>query len=53
MFIAPATRIETLWAEIRRQMETGEDSVQLESLEAPDEMRRARILGSDKQIMVG
>lgn len=52
MFIAPATRFETLWAEIWRQMESGKDGVQLESLEAPEEMRRARLKESDKQIVL-
>ena len=52
VFIAPGTRIETLWAEIRRQMETGDDPVQLESIEAGDRMRSARIAGSQKRVML-
>ncbi len=52
MFIAPGTRIETLWAEIRRQMETGEDGVQLESIETTDQTRKTRIVNSDKRLML-
>ena len=52
LFIAPSTRLETLWAEIRRQMETGEDGVQLESVETAEQIRKARIAGSDKRLML-
>lgn len=52
LFIAPGSRIETLWAEIKRQMESGEGSVQLETLEATDRVRRARTVGSDKRVML-
>ena len=52
LFVAPSQRLETLWAEIRRQMETGEDGVRLESLETTDQMRKARIAGSDKRLML-
>ena len=51
VFIAPGTRIETLWAEIRRQMETGEDSVQLESGATLERMRTARA-GTDKLLIL-
>ena len=52
VFIAPGTRIETLWAEIRRQMDNGSGSAQLESIEAGDRMRSARIAGSQKRVML-
>ena len=52
LFVAPGTRIETLWAEIRRQMETGQDGVKLESVETAEQLRRARIVGSDKRLML-
>ena len=52
MFVAPAARIETLWAEIGRQMETGEDAVQLEAVETVGPIRRARIAGSDRRLML-
>ena len=51
-FIAPGSRIETLWGEIRRQMETGPDGVQLEAVETTEQMRRARISESDKRLML-
>ena len=52
LFIAPSSRLETLWAEIRRQMETGEDGIQLESIETAEQMRKARVAGSDKRLML-
>ena len=52
MFIAPSTRLETLWAEIKRQMETGPDGVQLEAVETAEQMRRATIAESDKRLML-
>ena len=52
LFIAPGSRLETLWAEIRRQMETGEDGVQLESVETAEQIRKARIASSDKRLML-
>ena len=52
MFIAPSTRLETLWAEIKRQMETGPDGVQLEAVETTEQMRRATIAESDKRLML-
>ena len=51
LFIAPGTRIETLWAEIRRRMETGEDPVQLESGATLERMRTARA-GTDKLLIL-
>ena len=52
LFIAPDNRIETLWAEIGRQMENGEESVQLDLVETTERTRRARIVGSDKRVML-
>ena len=52
LFIAPDRRIDTLWAEIMRQMESGEESVQLELVETTDRIRRARTVGSDKRVML-
>ena len=52
LFIAPDSRIETLWAEIKRQMESGEGNVKMESIETTDRTRRARVVGSDKRIML-
>ncbi len=52
LFIAPDSRIETLWAEIRRQMEVGEGGVQLEVLGIPGRMRRAKVKGTDKRLML-
>lgn len=52
LFIAPSTRTETLWAEIRRQMETGKDAFQLKPVETVELVRRARIANSDKQLML-
>lgn len=52
LFIAPDSRIDTLWAEIRRQMETSEKGIRLEIIETGDRTRRAGIVGSDKQLML-
>ena len=52
LFIAPDSRIETLWAEIKRQMEGGEKRVRLGDLKAPGRTRRAKVEGSDKQLML-
>lgn len=52
LFIAPDSRIETLWAEIRRQMEGSEGGVQLESMETTDRIQRAKIAGSDRRVML-
>ena len=49
LFIAPDRRIDTLWAEIMRQMESGEERVQLELVETTDRIRRARTVGSDPE----
>ena len=51
LFIAPDTRIETLWAEIQRQMESVEDKVRLEPIESPRSVRKARV-GSDKRVIL-
>lgn len=51
LFIAPATRIETLWVEIQRQMQTGEKPVQLELVETRERIRRASA-GPGKQVML-
>ncbi|MCQ3803628.1 MAG: hypothetical protein OXC98_14040 [bacterium] len=58
LFIAPESRIETLWWEIRRQMECEEnktdcgDCVRLECLESPQGTRRARIDDLDQHLML-
>ena len=52
LFIAPATRIETLWAEIKRQMETGEHPISSESGERGDRTYRARVVGSANHLML-
>jgi len=52
LFIAPDSRIDTLWAEIRRQMESGEGSVQLEVIETAGRARRAKVVGTDKRLML-
>ena len=50
LFIAPDTRIKTLWVEIMRQMESDPKPVRLESVEAGDRMRRAVVGGSEKRM---
>ena len=52
LFIAPDSRIDTLWAEIRRQMESGEQSVRLEEVEAENRARRSKVVGTDKRLML-
>ena len=52
LFIAPDSRIETLWAEIRRQMERGQERVRLEVLRTARRTRRAKVEGSYKQLML-
>ena len=47
LFIAPDTRLETLWGEIKRQMESGPDGVRLESIETSSQVRRAEVIGTD------
>ncbi len=48
LFIAPTTRLEILWGEITRQMESGSAGFKLEAVETPNQMRRARVMGPDK-----
>ena len=49
LFIAPTARLEILWGEIRRQMESGPDGVKLETVETSNQMHRARVMGPDYQ----
>ena len=49
LFIAPTTRLEILWGEITRQMESGTDGVKLEAVETSNQMHRARVMGPDCQ----
>ena len=51
VFVAPGTRVETLWTEITRQMDTGKNPVQLGLVETLDRMRRARV-GPDRLLML-
>ena len=50
LFIAPTTRIETLWAEIGQQMEDEGYGVQSESAE--DGLRRAKVTDSENRLML-
>ena len=52
LFIAPGIRFDTLWAEISRQMESGKEPVQLEAVETAGQIRRAKVAGSDKRLML-
>ncbi|MDE0131927.1 MAG: hypothetical protein OXQ32_06665 [bacterium] len=52
LFIAPESRIETLWSEIRRQMESGKAGVQLMVLEPAEHARKATILDSKHRLML-
>ena len=52
LFVAPSLRLETLWDEIKRQMTTGNDEVQLEEMETPERIHKARITGSNKRLML-
>ena len=52
LFVAPGTRTETLWAEVRRQLEAEPKPVRLESVETGDRMCRAVVGGSDKQVIL-
>lgn len=52
MFVAPASRIETLWVEIRRQLEADPKPVRLESAETGDRMCRAVVAGSEKRVLL-
>ena len=47
LFIAPASRLEILWGEITRQMESGSEEVRLEAVETSGQMRRVSVLGAD------
>ena len=49
LFIAPAARLETLWGEITRQMDGGQDGFGLEEVKTPEQIRRARVIWPDKQ----
>ena len=44
--------MDTLWAEIRRQMENGEGSVQLELMQTGERTRKARVSGTGKRLML-
>ena len=50
LFIAPVTRLETLWAEIKQQMEAADYEVQPESAE--DGLRRAKVTDSESRLML-
>ncbi len=52
LFIAPGTRLATLWAEIERQMEAAEDPVQLETVESLDRIRKAVVSDSANRVML-
>lgn len=52
LFVAPGLRLETLWDEIKRQMTTGKDGIQLEEMETPERIHKARIAGSNKRLML-
>ena len=49
LFIAPTTRLEILWVEITRQMESGPNGFKLEAVETSQQIHRARVMGPDKQ----
>ena len=49
MFICPEVRIPTLWAEIRRQMERENT---LEIVDSPSDVRRARVLGTQRHLIL-
>ena len=48
LFIAPATRLETLWGEITRQIVGEPDGLELKAVETPQQIHKARIIGSNK-----
>ena len=52
LFIAPEIRLDTLWAGIKRQMESGEGRVQLDPAKTAVAIRRAKVVGSDKGLML-
>ena len=52
LFIAPDSRIESLWAEIWRQMESGDGSIQLEITASTERTRKAKIVDSDMRLLL-
>lgn len=52
LFVAPDSRVETLWTEIKRQMNSGEGDVRLDPMWTTDRIRKAKITGSDKRVML-
>ena len=52
MFVAPGSRVETLWREISRQVEAGAHPVHLEPDRAGDGMRGARAAGSGNRLVL-
>lgn len=52
LFVAPRSRIETLWPEIRRQMESSAGSLNMEITEAANGTRRAKVAGSENRLML-
>ena len=52
LLIAPESRMDTLWAEIRRQLENGKGGVQLELVQTTERARRAKVLGTEKHLML-
>ena len=52
LFVAPGIRLDTLWAEIKRQMKSGEGGAQLEAVENAGPIRSATVNGSDKRLML-
>lgn len=52
LFIAPATRVEALWAEIRRQMEADPEPVRLESAATGERMCRAGVAHSENGLIL-
>ena len=52
LFISPDKRIDTLWHEIQRQMKDDGNGMEWEIMETPGQMRKARITGSHKRVML-
>ena len=52
LFIAPATRVEALWAEIRRQMEADPEQVRLESVATGERMCSAGVAHSENGLIL-
>jgi len=52
MFICPDSRIETLWAEILRQIEGGENGMGLDKLDSPGRTRRAGASGANQHLLL-